>query len=289
MQVVLQLMQKTELFLQKWEAQLEDINCVRNFSNLLILDVSYNRLQEVSALSEESQLIDLNIEGNKIKTIAPLDKLKNLQKLNINDNPIEIFSIKNKYSLHILLMRNTTNENLEDIQHLCNLQTLDISNNKLNNLEFLKFLINLEVIDISGNNIDKILFDKTNNKQFEQLKSLTASNNQIQDLSDFNFPNLACGWPSSILGIHAETFDRGNNFEMRFLCRELPPLKIFILVRWILSQLFVHFDTGVDTIQLYLNIIRFLILFQKQLQFTSKLAFLVITLFMTSILYMLNL
>ncbi|CAL5975280.1 Hypothetical_protein [Hexamita inflata] len=53
------------------------------------------------------------------------------------------------------------------------------------------------------------------------------------------------GWPSSCFVIHAESFARRNTVEMRYLCRELPPLKKIILVRQILRQYQSYFSSSV--------------------------------------------
>lgn len=160
---------------------------IADLPQLLILDISFNKIARLENLEQLSNLQRLNISNNKITKIENLDRLLSLQELIVSNN--KIGSIENLTSLSNLRELDISSNKITKIENLllANLQELDISNNKITKIENLNHLPNLQGIDLGINQIVRL----ENLDSLPELRKLYISINQISKLENLDkLPNL---------------------------------------------------------------------------------------------------
>ncbi|MFX1257297.1 MAG: leucine-rich repeat domain-containing protein [Promethearchaeota archaeon] len=142
-----------------------EIKKLEKFTNLIELDLSFNRISEIKGLDNLTNLRVLNLRRNRISEINGLDKLINLENLSLEGNQIreikglttltklkrfdlgynrisEIKGLENLGKLEELLLHDNKIEEINGILHLVNLKRLSLENNllKRDDIEYLKKL-----------------------------------------------------------------------------------------------------------------------------------------------------
>lgn len=110
-----------------------NLNYLVYFTNLRIIDLSYNKIKKIENLESLINLECLILSNNKISKIENLESLTKLDKLFLQCNKI------NK---------------IENLEFLTNLEYLYLDYNNIENIENLDKLTNLKYIFIRNNNIN---------------------------------------------------------------------------------------------------------------------------------------
>ena len=82
---------------------ISNIEVVKNFSNLSVLEMRNNMVDDISYLSDK-RLYFLNLMNNNVKDIGPLSGMGTLKKLNIRGNPIKNYEPLKTLNLDRLCM-----------------------------------------------------------------------------------------------------------------------------------------------------------------------------------------
>lgn len=151
------------------ENQLQFIEDISYFTELIVLDVCNNKLVNIPTLPEK--LEELLIKNNNIHNIDSLSQYDYLKRLDCSENAIQYIPIID--SLEILVCNNNKIENISKLKQL---KKISCSNNKLKELsDFPK----LEIVECDNNNINKI-------DNLINLKELYCSKNDISCVKNLN-------------------------------------------------------------------------------------------------------
>ena len=191
-----------------------EIEGLKNLTDLENLSLQNNRLTEIKGLETLSNLKILNLHGNQIEEIKGLENLANLRYLHINNNLItKIQGLEELSKLQWLDLGGNKIKEIESLEKLQELESLDLNNQEenhkiteikgLKNLKKLKYLklFSNEIIEIAGleNNVNLQDLDLSINRISEikgirhlnNLKSLGLNGNQITEIKGLeNLDNL---------------------------------------------------------------------------------------------------
>ena len=158
------------------------------FTNLKILDLSYNQITEIKGLDYLVNLQKLNLHNNQITEIKGLNNLINLQELVLDSNKItEIKAIDNLINLQKIYLGTNHITEIKAIDNLINLQELVLYNNNIKEIKAIDNLVNLQKIYLGTNQITEI--KGLNN--LVNLKELYLGINQITNIKGLdNLVNL---------------------------------------------------------------------------------------------------
>lgn len=180
---------------------IHDIYLISNLKNLILLDISYNKISNFSFLSKLIKLRQLSLRFNDINKIGFLIKLPQLRYLDLTFNQIDnakvISKLSNLRELY-LFSNEITNINflpknnkllkldlgankIEDINALnvlSHLKYLNLRSNKISILSSLKDLCNLQTLILEANKIREINFLS----ELTGLRTLDLRNNAITDI-----------------------------------------------------------------------------------------------------------
>lgn len=198
---------------------LNNIEAIRDFPNLIYLDISRNSVLSLSALEALRGLTHLDASRNELhacldfapkrcneknswpdggQAVGSMLSYANVSKNNISD----LEAVQQHPFLECLIVHTNGITLIEPILSLKHLQVLDISHNRLASLVPLKGLI-IQELSISGNNITDLSgveflsnlasLDASENKiesllplqECKQLTFLNVSKNEVQKMSDF--------------------------------------------------------------------------------------------------------
>ncbi|CAL6098596.1 leucine-rich_repeat domain-containing protein [Hexamita inflata] len=198
------------------DCNIEQLDFMKNFSSLRILNVShneirtvmhifklkqlqdlnigYNQLENVQGLENCVELITLNIEFNKIQTLEPLKDLRKLKELRANSNQLHYITVisnfeeltfldlsDNKNALIQLKNKNIKKLLLNNTIISSNISNIPVQELWVNNcnLNSLQSIVqqNLRELHISNNNISRDSLQTL--KALKRLKKLYCSNNPI--------------------------------------------------------------------------------------------------------------
>ncbi|ORY05185.1 hypothetical protein BCR34DRAFT_48930 [Clohesyomyces aquaticus] len=150
------------------------------FTELVLLDLSFNKIKHIKRLDHLTKLRDLFFVQNKIGTIEGLSGLSNLRNLELGANRIR--SIENLETLTALeelwLGKNKITE-IKGLDTLSNLKILSIQSNRLTTITGLSNLKNLEELHISHNALTEISGLEANTN----LRVIDISSNPIEHLT----------------------------------------------------------------------------------------------------------
>lgn len=189
---------------------------INQFTNLLSLDLSFNKLKHVKNIDKLTKLENLYLIENKIEIIENMETLVRLKNLELGGNRIkelpdlsyfanleQLWVGKNKISnlqglsgltkLRVLSIQSNRLTKLEGLEALVNLEELYVSSNGISEIEGLDNCTKLEILDIGYNRISKL----QNLKQLKSLTDLWCSYNQVSDFKNVEdelreLPNLEC-------------------------------------------------------------------------------------------------
>ncbi|OZC07031.1 leucine Rich repeat-containing domain protein [Onchocerca flexuosa] len=128
-------------------------------SEILELDISYNKLKDIPNFDDFYHLKRLNLEYNRIRSIPDeaMTSLNYLEELNLSNNQISEIS---EYAF----------------KNLTFLRTLNLGGNNLKTLPSSLHILNLRELHLDDNWIEKFLPELSN---FSSLKTLSLANNRI--------------------------------------------------------------------------------------------------------------
>ncbi|XP_052759060.1 toll-like receptor Tollo [Galleria mellonella] len=169
------------------------------YTQLTILDISYNRIQELGSKNFENNMdmTNLNVSHNMLKR---LDKdtfmgLKRLIDLDLSDNEISNIHAQTFKDLSMLERLDLSNNRLVSIEPdtfepLSTLKILSIRNNSILDIPSanLFYVINLEFLDLSENLIQQV--SKHGIPYIKELKHLDLNSNIIEKVDQLGFHNL---------------------------------------------------------------------------------------------------
>ncbi|WP_437824831.1 COR domain-containing protein [Tenacibaculum mesophilum] len=134
-----------------------DLSLIKNFNDLIYLNLTYNNIEDISSVLPNPNLKYLFIGGNNIKDISLLSQLPLLEKLAIWNNPIDnITSLSSLKNLQELYCQKIGIKNLNFISGLNDLYKLNASGNEIKNVNILTKRKKIDSIDLAQNNIKKI-------------------------------------------------------------------------------------------------------------------------------------
>ncbi|XP_065185046.1 protein phosphatase 1 regulatory subunit 7-like [Sycon ciliatum] len=175
---------------------------VESFTNLEILDLSFNRVRTLENLRLH-KLKRLFIASNRISKINELGSVPELTVLELGSNRLrKLEGMEELPKLEQLYVGRNKITSLQNLYPLVNLTLLSIQSNRLTKIEGLECLVNLDSLYLSHNGIEKVeglennlkltTLDLGNNrvKKIENVSHLTAleefwfNNNQISSWED---------------------------------------------------------------------------------------------------------
>lgn len=163
------------------ESEVTDLTPIKNFKNLLKLDISGSNVTNIDVISEFPLLKILDMSYCKnLHDFSTLIHCRSLENLYLsNSNIIDLYFIKNCTSLITLDITMTRVSDLTKISHLTSLINLYIDSIQITSLDAISTLVNLNDLYCCNNNIDNIeavtnMFDITN---------LDIANTDVKDLS----------------------------------------------------------------------------------------------------------
>ncbi|MEO1258902.1 MAG: COR domain-containing protein [Bacteroidota bacterium] len=255
---------------KKWQAS--DFGFLKNLTQLIILDLSENRILDASFLKKLNQLTSLNLSHNNISDTFFLVKLTQLRSLYLSQNNISNSNflksltgrtishhLKKLSKLESLDLSFNQISNISFTENHRNLTSLNLWNNQISDISFIENLTNLTSLNLRDNKISDISFDEN----LTNLTSFNLGSNQISDvsfietLSNLTYLDLHDNHISNISFIknltNLTSLYLGNNQISDFSPLEnLPKLKILFLYSSQISNVnFLEKLTGLET--LYLN------------------------------------
>ena len=134
----------------------EDIKPLRHMTNLVYLNLGYNRIDALSPISNLTNLETLILTGTGITELTALSGLYNLTHLRAGNNVwiSDITPLTNLTNLEILQLGNNRISDLEPLSNLTNLTNLYMSNNSIADISPLSNLTNLRYLELRRNPID---------------------------------------------------------------------------------------------------------------------------------------
>lgn len=179
----------------KWSNNLPliaDISPLKEFTNILSLNLQGNMISDTSILENFVHLTHLNIMGTEIKNLDFLESLPNLKSLSIGGNDISDLSpishLKNLESLEIWGVLATSDwifpNSLDTVKNL-RAYSYDAKNKVPLNYDFLKYFENIEDLEIREfYRIDRNLISKMGKslKKVRNVKLINVPNENLHGL-----------------------------------------------------------------------------------------------------------
>lgn len=163
-----------------YNQELTDISKLSELSDIRCIRIDMTGVKDISVLSKFEKLESVHANGNGIEDISALDNKKYLSELCMNNNKItDISVLYNCPGLFRLELANNQIESLDALMNCKKLNTLIVNGNKLSSLSGLENAIALKDIDASNNNI--ITIDGLANCTI--LEEVQLNNNKIKDIS----------------------------------------------------------------------------------------------------------
>ena len=148
----------------------EQLEILKNFKDLTVLDISHNHLKDENVTKITESFDKLRILINNSNDFSCIIFEKNslsLEEIYLDDNKLQKLEFKKpKVAINTLHIKNN---NLNDISGLSNLESLKVlafDNNKLKKIDDLSLLKNLTRVTGSNNNMEKVAFDTRNEIEY---------------------------------------------------------------------------------------------------------------------------
>lgn len=136
---------------------LNDIEGLRELTELLVLDLYDNEITEIKGLENLIHLKTLSLSSNKISKIENLDNLNNLESLLLSANNISrIENLDNLEKLRSLSLRDNMISKIKNLNNSIAIEQLDLSGNRITKIKGLDTLERLSELDLANNKIELI-------------------------------------------------------------------------------------------------------------------------------------
>jgi leucine-rich repeat-containing protein 49 len=172
------------VFLDIYDNQLEQMECLNTLDNLRVLLVGKNRLRKIEGLNALKKIEVLDLHGNQITHVGGLGSLTELKVLNLAGNQIRYIG-------------------LGDFQGLTSLQELNLRRNRLKKLLGFGETPNLSKLFISNNDLQSV----------EDISSLAKSCN-LKEISIDNNPVFLAGDCVSFLVSYLPQLNKLNTMQI---------------------------------------------------------------------------
>lgn len=182
-----------------------------NYSNLTLLDVSFNKVtsmnglaavsstllelylskNEIGKIEEIEHLVKLRVlelGSNKIRVMEGLENLKQLQQLWLGRNRIQTVNLCGLTSLLKISLQSNRLTSMAAFQECVSLTELYLSHNHISVMEGLSTLQNLRVLDLASNKISEL----SNLEELTRLEDLWLNDNSIASLDDIEEKLAGC-------------------------------------------------------------------------------------------------
>lgn len=150
-----------------------NLSVLNNLKKLFILNLNENNINSIDDLPFFENLISLDIGSNNIHNINSLQKYKKLKYIYLNSNQItDIDDLKNNSIKYL----NASNNKISNIMIIETFKELEVLNIKNNPIKVLPNLLNLKNLDYECLKIDWInIIDLKGMKGFELIKNMINS------------------------------------------------------------------------------------------------------------------
>jgi Leucine-rich repeat (LRR) protein len=146
------------------------------FTNLQVLDLSYNELEQASDVSQCTQLQCLDLSNNQLKQAPDVSQCTQLQRLYLCHNQLkQVPDVSQCVQLQRLYLCHNQLKQAPDVSQCVQLQQLYLSHNQLKQAPGVSQCVQLQWLDLSHNQ----LIQKPDVSQCRQLQRLDLFNNQI--------------------------------------------------------------------------------------------------------------
>lgn len=169
--------------LQARNAGIKYISNTERLVELLLLDLSLNKIEKIEKLEPLLNLTELALHGNYINKIENIAFLKNLVNLHLSSNQIKkIEALGGLNKLKVLELNTNMIERIEGLDTLDSLFNLDLGNNKITKIEKIESLTELTYLKLHGNSIGRI----ENLDALTELNLLLLNYNQISKIENLD-------------------------------------------------------------------------------------------------------
>lgn len=223
--------------------RLTRIPVVDAFTNLIVLDVSYNKISSMMGLSKASPLVrEVYLSSNAIQKIEELDHLQNLQILELGSNKVrkmdgiekltqlkELWLGRNRLttvnmcgltSLTRISIQSNHLTSMRGFEACVLLEELYLSHNAITEMEGLSTLNKLRILDVSSNKLDAI----KDIKNLSRLEDLWLNDNNIPSLDGIEAALEGVKNSLTVIYLERNPCARNNPDYVRKLRKMLPKL-----------------------------------------------------------------
>ncbi|KAL0221799.1 hypothetical protein RCL1_001653 [Eukaryota sp. TZLM3-RCL] len=149
-------------------------------SDIVVLDLSKNRLSSVLSLSFFSFLEQLDLSHNQVSDLQNFTFPFSLTHVNLSFNSISLFNVMMSTNIRVLNLSHNTLTTLFGLKHCSALERLDVSHNHLSHLHGITSLNSLSYLNISFNHVS--LYDLRVLAVNSNLKVLIATPSDASNL-----------------------------------------------------------------------------------------------------------
>lgn len=136
--------------------QIQTLQDVRLFPNLIKLSVNFQPLSDISGLDGLMNLTELELVADQISDIGALEDLIKLEELSLSNNQIsDISALAGLVKLKNLSLESNRVADISPLRGLRSLERLSIGNNQISDVSSLKGLTNLRTLFLHGNPIHR--------------------------------------------------------------------------------------------------------------------------------------
>lgn len=169
------------------------------YTQVTILDISYNRIQDLGSKNFESniEMTNLNVSHNRLKRLEKdtFIGLKRLVDLDLSDNEIRSVHAQTFKDLSVLERLDLSNNGLESFdpdtfEPLSSLRILSLKNNSILDIPSINlfYVVKLQYLDLSENLIQQV--SKHGMPYLKELSHLDLNSNIIGNVDSLGFHNL---------------------------------------------------------------------------------------------------
>jgi internalin A len=125
--------------------------------NLVILDLSYNKISDLTPIAGAKKLAQINVDGNQLTSLKGLENKPGLITVHAKSNALTDVSALAKYDeLETLTLDGNKLKNLSGLNSSLEVRTLSVANNELTDISNLAGLLWIRELNLAGNKISDI-------------------------------------------------------------------------------------------------------------------------------------